>query len=75
MRTRRNCVTNNARYGDAPFFIGKEMATVVETFINDKAPGLDLVDVKVLKAAITEIPEQFLRVFNGCCQWAVFSTI
>jgi len=33
---------------DAPFFTGKEMAIAVKTFKNDKAPGMDLIEVKVL---------------------------
>jgi len=42
---------------------------------NDEAPGMDLIEIKILKISVREIPEQFLRVFNGCLQWSVFLTI
>ena len=51
------------------------MATAVKTFKNDKAPGTDLIEIKVLKISVREIPDQFLRLFNGCLQWGVFPTI
>ena len=54
---------------------GKEMATAVKIFKDDKAPGMDLIEVKVLKISVREIPELFLRVFNGCLQWGVFPAI
>jgi len=53
----------------------KEMATAVKIFKYDKAPGIDLIEVKVLKISVREIPELFLRVFNGCLQWGVFPAI
>jgi len=52
----------------------KEMATAVKIF-KDKAPCMDLIEVKVLKISVREIPELFLRVFNGCLQWGVFPAI
>ena len=51
------------------------MAIAVKTFKNDKAPGMDLIEIKVLKISVREIPEQFLRLFNGCLQWGVFPKI
>ena len=50
------------------------MATAVKIF-KDKAPCMDLIEVKVLKISVREIPELFLRVFNGCLQWGVFPAI
>jgi len=50
---------------DTPFFTGKETEIAVKTFMNDKAPGMDLIEVKVLKIAVREIPEQFLRDLMG----------
>ena len=60
---------------NAPFFTGKEMATAVKTFKNDKAPGTDLIEIKVLKISVREIPDQFLRLFNGCHQWGIFPKV
>ena len=42
---------------DAPFFTGKEFHATVKTFKNDKTPGMDLIEVKVLKMSVREIPE------------------
>jgi len=60
---------------DAPSFTASEMAVAVRTFKNNKAPGLDLVEVVVLKAACSIIPGQFVRLFNGCLQWGVFPSV
>jgi len=37
---------------DAPFFTRKEMTIAVKTFKNDKAPGMNLIEVKVLKISL-----------------------
>lgn len=60
---------------DAPSFTALEIAATVRTFKNNKAPGLDLVEVVVLKTACNTIPGQFVRLFNGCLQWGVFPSI
>ena len=60
---------------NAPFFTGKEMDIAGKTFKNDKTLGIDLIEIKVLKISVREIPEQFLRLFNGCLQWGVFPKI
>jgi len=52
---------------NVPFIFHGEIAIAVKTFKNDKS-GMDLTEVKVLKISVREIPEQFLRVFNGCLQ-------
>ncbi|KMQ90177.1 reverse transcriptase [Lasius niger] len=58
---------------DAPLFLEAEVARVVKSFKNNnKAPGPDLVEVKVLKTAVKVIPGQITRLFNGCLQWGVF---
>jgi len=59
---------------DAPLFTEQELARAVRTFKNNKAPGLDLIEVSVLKMACRVIPEQIVRMYNGCLQWGVFPT-
>lgn len=57
---------------NVPLIFHEEIAIAVKTFKNDKSPGMDLKEVKVLKILIREIPEQFLRVFNGAFSGASF---
>jgi len=51
---------------DAPLFTEQELVRAVRTFKNNKAPGLDLIEVSVLKMACRVIPEQIIRIYNGC---------
>jgi alkylated DNA nucleotide flippase Atl1 len=60
---------------NAPLFTEQEVAKAVRTFKNNKAPGPDLIEVCVLKAACKVIPGQIVRLFNGCLQWGVFPSI
>lgn len=53
---------------DASFFTEVEMIKASRTFKNDKEPGPDLIEVRVLKAAIRVIPGQITKLFNGCLQ-------
>ena len=57
---------------DSPPFTEQEVITVAKTLRNDKAPGPDLVEVRVIKAATKVIPGQLARLFNGCLHWGVF---
>lgn len=57
---------------DAPFFTEVEVVAAVRSFKNNKAPGLDLIEVSVLKATLRTIPGQIVRLLNGCLQWGVF---
>lgn len=72
VRERANILPDTA---DAPFFTEQEVAKVVRTFKNNKAPGPDLIEVSVLKAACSVIPGQLVRLFNGCLQWGVFPSV
>lgn len=60
---------------DAPFFTVAEVAVAVRTFKNNKAPGSDLVEVAVMKAACKVIPGQLVKLYNGCLQWGVFPSV
>jgi len=53
----------------------EEVADAVKTFKNNKAPGIDLIEVAVLKAACRLILGQLVRMFNGCLQWGVFPSV
>lgn len=57
---------------DDPLFTRAELAVAVKSLKNDKAPGPDLIEVAVLKTAFAVIPDQLLRLFNGCLQWGTF---
>lgn len=56
---------------DLPF-TQTEVEKAAKTFKNGKAPGPDLVEVVVLKAALFTIPDQFVRLFNACLQHGTF---
>lgn len=60
---------------DAPFFTEQEVIQAVRLFKNNKAPGPDLIEVSVLKAACKIIPGQIVRLFNGCLKWGVFPSV
>lgn len=60
---------------DAPFFTEQEVIQAVKVFKNNKAPGPDLIEVSVLKAACRVIPDQIVRLFNGCLKWGVFPSV
>jgi len=53
---------------DAPLFTEEEIIRTVRTFKNNKAPGPDLIEVSVLKMSCRVIPDQLVRLFNGCLQ-------
>lgn len=57
---------------DAEVFTEFEVKKACRTLKNGKAPGPDLIEVGVLKAAVTTIPGQLVRLFNGCLRWGVF---
>ena len=48
------------------------MLAALKTMKNGKAPGSDLMEVVVLKAASRVILDQLVRLFNGCLRWDVF---
>ena len=77
--TQQRIVRENAHVApntaEAPFFTEHEMVREVRTFKNNKAPGPDLIEVKVLKVACSVIPGQIARLFNGCLQWGVFPSV
>ena len=52
---------------DSPPFTEQEVATVVKTLKNDKAPGPDIVEVRVIKATTKVIPGQLMRL-----HWGIF---
>lgn len=60
---------------DAPLFTEREVLQMAGTFKSNRAPGSDLIEVNVLKAACKIIPGQFVRLYNGCLQWGVFPSI
>jgi len=60
---------------DAPLMTVEEVADVDKSFKNKKAPGLDLIEAAVLKAACSLIPGQLVMLFNGCPQWGVFPSV
>ncbi|KAL0103807.1 hypothetical protein PUN28_017844 [Cardiocondyla obscurior] len=60
---------------DASSFTAMEVASTIRTFKNNKAPGPDLVEVRVLKEAYKIIPGQIVRLMNGCLQWGVFPAV
>lgn len=60
---------------DAPLITVSELRSAVKTFKNKKSPGLDLIEVSVLKVACRVIPGQIVRLFNGCLQWGVFPSV
>lgn len=57
---------------DTAPFTREGIAKAIRTFKNDKAPGPDLIEVVVLRMAFATIPNQMVRLFNGCLQWGVF---
>ncbi|CAK9834251.1 Retrovirus-related Pol polyprotein from type-1 retrotransposable element R1 (Fragment), partial [Anthophora retusa] len=60
---------------DTAPFSGAEVISAARTFANRKAPGPDQIEVLAMKAACTAIPDQMVRLFNGCLQWGVFPSI
>lgn len=53
-------------------FTEAEVRNIVRNLKNNKAPGPDLIEVVVLKAAFSTIPAQMVRLFNACLQWGTF---
>jgi len=60
---------------DTPLFTELELVRAVRTFKNNKAPGPDLIEVSVLKMACRVIPNQIVKIYNGCLQWGVFPSV
>lgn len=58
-------VSNTA---DASFFSASEVAVAIRSFQNDKAPGLDLIETRVLKVVSGITPGQLIKLFNSCLQ-------
>lgn len=52
-----------------------EVCLAARSMKNGKAPGTDLIEVGVLKRALSVIPGELVRLFNGCLQWGVFPSI
>ena len=57
---------------DTVQFTEREVAAVVKSLKNDKAPGPDLMEVRAIKAAGKVLLGQLVRFFNGCLRWGVF---
>ena len=57
---------------DTVQFTEREVAAVVKSLKNDKAPGPDLIEVRAIKAADKVLLGQLVRLFNGCLRWGVF---
>ncbi|XP_035736359.1 uncharacterized protein LOC118447918 [Vespa mandarinia] len=71
----RNISRNVPEAADAPLFTKEEVARVIRSLKNGKAPEPDLIEVCVLKRAFAAIPFQFVDLFNRCLQWSIFPFI
>lgn len=71
IRTRSLALPNTA---DASLFTAIEVAAAIKSFRKNKAPRPELIETAVLRAAKV-IPDQMLRLLNGCLQWGVFPSI
>lgn len=60
---------------NAPLFTGREIIKMAKGFKNNKAPGPDLVESRVLKEVVSIIPDQITRLFNNCLQKGVFPKV
>lgn len=60
---------------EAQPFTEQEIPKAVGKFKNNKAPGPDQIEVSVRKMACRTIPEQFVKLYNGCLKWGVFPSI
>ena len=63
-----------APLNDEPEFTTKEVVTAVKTLANGKAPGLDQVEVEVLKMAGPIIGGTLEKILNACLRLGVFPT-
>lgn len=68
----RNSIESPPETEDAAPFEQWEIALILKKLQNNKAPGSDLLEVRVLKAAFKAIPHHFLRLFNACLEHGVF---
>ncbi len=68
----RESINSPPETEDAAPFEQWEIALILASLKNNKAPGFDLLEVRVLKAAIKAIPHHFLRLFNACLEHGVF---
>lgn len=71
-RSQRRKVPNVPDNPDAAEFSEADLVETARTFKNGKAPGLDIIEVEVLKRACLAIPGQLVKLFNGCLLWSVF---
>lgn len=71
-RSQRRKVPNIPDNPNAEEFNEVDLVEAARTFKNGRAPGLDLIEVEVLKRACMTIPGQLVRLFNGCLLWGIF---
>ena len=57
---------------DTAQFTEREVAAVVKSLKNDKAPGPVLIEDRAIKAAGKFLLSQLVRLFNWCLRWGVF---
>lgn len=60
---------------DAPEFTEVEVEAAVRALADGKAPGLDLIEVVVLKKALPVISGQLVRLYNKCMSYGVFPAV
>ncbi|XP_063991986.1 uncharacterized protein LOC135170251 [Diachasmimorpha longicaudata] len=60
---------------DAPDVADNQLNGFVKTLTKDKAPGCDLIEVRVLKADVMTMPNIFTRLFNACLTHGVFPIV
>lgn len=68
----RDSIASPPETEDAAPFEQWEIALILKSLKNNKAPGSDLLEIRVLKAAFKAIPHHFLRLFNACLEHGVF---
>ena len=56
---------------DTVQFTEREVAVVIKSLKNGKAPGPDLIEVRAIKAAGKVLLGQQVRLFNGCLRWGI----
>lgn len=59
----------------APEFTLSEVQEAISGLKNGKAPGLDRIEVEVVKASFAAAPETFLSLFNACLNTGCFPRI
>ena len=72
-RTREEAVETRATCDESDFTRG-DLRRAVKHLKNRKSPGLDRVEVEVLKRAEDTVGKELLRLYNGCLRYGVFPT-